>query len=183
MDTVFSFLFEFLGQFFGSIWNGLKALVVGIGRAFDFTKYIDIIKNSGSAGMGWGVGIFFFLLILALLVFIIILVVKAIKKSLKNKSKKADQATLVEEVNALNKEVMKLNLEKDKILSMKVSQIGLNPNEISELTGEELETLNGKNGEDELDGGSRFYKLTKVDERMADHVDPEFDKTITLPEI
>lgn len=183
MDTVFSFLFEFLGQFFGSIWNGLKALVVGIGRAFDFTKYIDIIKNSGSAGLGWGVGIFFFLLILALLVLIIILVVKAIKKGLKNKSKKADQATLVEEVNALNKEVMKLNLEKDKILSMKVSQIGLNPNEISELTGEELETLNGKNGEDELDGGSRFYKLTKVDERMADHVDPEFDKTITLPEI
>ena len=76
MDTVFSFLFEFLGQFFGSIWNGLKALVVGIGRAFDFTKYIDIIKNSGSAGLGWGVGIFFFLLILALLVLIIILVVK-----------------------------------------------------------------------------------------------------------
>ena len=88
-----------------------------------------------------------------------------------------------EGVETLNKEVMKLNLEKDKILSMKVSQIGLNPNEISELTGEELETLNGKNGEDELDGGSRFYKLTKVDERMADHVDPEFDKTISLPEI
>ena len=184
MDTVFSFLFEFLGQFFGSIWNGLKSLVVGIGRAFDFTKYIDIIKNSGSAGMGWGVGIFFFLLILALLVLVVILVVKGIKKSLKNKSKKADNATLVQEVNSLNKEVMRLNLEKDKILSMKVSQIGLNPNEIAELTGEEMETLNGnKNGEDELDGGSRFYKLTKVDERMANHVDPEFDRTITLPEI
>ena len=178
MDTVFSFLFEFLGQFFGSIWKGIRAIV----DAFNVTKYINIINSSTNSGLGWGVGIFFFLLIIALIVLIIIFVVKAIKKSIRNKARGTDTASLVEEVNALNKEVMRLNLEKDKILSMKVSQIGLNPNEIAELTGEEMETLNGKDGEDEENAG-RFYKLTKVDERMADHVEPDFDKNITLPEI
>lgn len=186
MDTVFKFLYEFLGQFFGSIWNGLKSLIVGIGRAFDFTKYIDIIKNNSEngtgSGLGWGVGIFFFLVILALLVLLIILIVKGIKKSIKSKARKADTNDLVNEVSSLNKEVMRLNLEKDKILSMKVSQIGLNPNEISELTGEELDTLNGKASEED-ENASRFYKLTKVDERMATFVEPDYDKTITLPEI
>lgn len=75
---------------------------------------------------------------------------------------------------------MRLNLEKDKILSMKVSQIGLNPNEISELTGEEIESLN--NGEEEDTGESRFYKLTEIDQLWADYVPPVYDNDITLPE-
>lgn len=71
---------------------------------------------------------------------------------------------------------MRLNLEKDKILSMKVSQIGLNPNEISELTGEEIEALN--NGEEETT--QRFYKLCHIDEVWADYQPPIYNNTITL---
>ncbi len=71
---------------------------------------------------------------------------------------------------------MRLNLEKDKILSMKVSQIGLNPNEISELTGEEMEALN--NGEEETT--QRFYKLCHIDEVWADYQPPIYNNTITL---
>ena len=63
---------------------------------------------------------------------------------------------------------------------MKVSQIGLNPNEISELTGEEIESLN--NGEEEGTGESRFYKLTEIDQLWADYVPPVYDNDITLPE-
>ena len=72
-----------------------------------------------------------------------------------------------------------MNLEKDKILSMKVSQIGLNPNEISELTGEEMEALN--KGEEEAKSG-RFNKLAAIDVEWADYQPPEYDWEITLPE-
>ena len=72
---------------------------------------------------------------------------------------------------------MRLNLEKDKILSMKVSQIGLNPNEISELTGEEIESLN--NGEEEDTGESRFYKLTEIDQLWAELCYRRFMTTIS----
>ena len=59
---------------------------------------------------------------------------------------------------------------------MKVSQIGLNPNEISELTGEEIEALN--NGEEETT--QRFYKLCHIDEVWADYQPPIYNNTITL---
>lgn len=102
------------------------------------------------------------------------------KKFIRSHRRRKDTDSLVKEVQALNKEVMRLNLEKDKILSMKVSQIGLNPNEISELTGEEIESLN--NGEEEDTGESRFYKLTEIDKLWADYVPPVYDNDITLPE-
>ena len=39
MDTIFKFLFEFLKQFFGSIFKG----IVDILQAFNFKAYYDII--------------------------------------------------------------------------------------------------------------------------------------------
>jgi len=95
--------------------------------------------------------------------------------------KALNQEDLVKEVNSLNKEVMRLNLEKDKILSMKISQIGLNANEISNLTGEELEALNGQDNKVEEETTSRFYKLTEVDKAFENYVAPEYDNEITLP--
>ena len=122
------------------------------------------------------------ILLIALVAAIVFAIVMAVRKIVKVKRTIDDQADLIGEVQALNREVMRLNLEKDKILSMKVSQIGLNPNEISELTGEELEALN-KDGAEEDTSNSRFYRLTKVDEEWADYQPPEYNNDITLPEI
>ena len=106
-----------------------------------------------------------------------------LKKFVRFRKKVNDTNDLVEEVQALNREVMRLNLEKDKILSMKVSQIGLNPNEIAELTGDEIDTLNGNNDKPLEEGESRFFKLSQVDALWADYVPPVYDNEITLPEI
>ena len=183
MDTVFMFLFEFLGQFFGSLWFGLVALITGIGNAFNIPEYISIItrytNDLGLGGLGWVVAIIAIILLVAVLGLAVFLIVVSLKKFFKSRRARKDAGSLVDEVQALNREVMRLNLEKDKILSMKVSQIGLNPNEISELTGEELETLNGENADE---GDLRFYKLTKIDEEWADYQPPEYDNDITLPE-
>ena len=162
MDTVFMFLFEFLGQFFGSLWFGLVALITGIGNAFNIPEYISIItrytNDLGLGGLGWVVAIIAIILLVAVLGLAVFLIVVSLKKFFKSRRARKDAGSLVDEVQALNREVMRLNLEKDKILSMKVSQIGLNPNVISELTGEELETLNGENADE---GDLRFYKLTE----------------------
>lgn len=184
MDTIFGFLYEFLGQFFGSIWSIITALFTGVGNAFNFAKYSEIISKytTDLGGMAWVVAIIAIILLAAVLGLGVFLIVISIKKTIKFRKRAKDTGDLVQEVNALNKEVMRLNLEKDKILSMKVSQIGLNPNEIATLTGEELETLTGGDGDDE-ENASRFYKLNKVDELWADYVPPIYDNEITLPEI
>ena len=180
MDTVFKFLFEFLGQFFGSLWSIITGLFGGIGGAFDFPAYINIINayTTELGGLAWGIAILAIVLLIAFLVLCVWLIVVAVKKFIRSHRRRKDTNSLVNEVNALNKEVMRLNLEKDKILSMKVSQIGLNPNEISELTGEEMEALN--NGEE--DTGSRFFKLSEIDDLWSDYVPPVYDNDITLPE-
>lgn len=183
MDTVFKFLFEFLGQFFGSLWSIITGLFAGIGSAFDFPAYINIINayTTELGGLAWGIAILAIVLLIAVLGLIVWLIIVAVKKFIRSHRRRKDTDSLVKEVQALNKEVMRLNLEKDKILSMKVSQIGLNPNEIAELTGEEIEALN--NGEEEeAANGSRFYKLTEIDELWADYVPPVYDNDITLPE-
>ena len=185
MDTVFDFLFQFLGQFFGSLWSIITGIFSGIAGMFNFPKYIQIINDFTTelGGLAWVIAIIAIVLLLALMALIVWLIIVAIKKFIKSRRSRKDNASLVKEVQALNKEVMRLNLEKDKILSMKVSQIGLNPNEIAELTGEEIEALNNGEGEgDEDTGGIRFLKLCQIDEEWADYQPPVYDNDITLPE-
>ena len=182
MDTVFKFLFEFLGQFFGSLWSIITGFFGGIGEAFNFPAYVNIINGYTTelGGLAWGIAILAIVLLIAVLALLVWIIVVSLKKFIRGHRRRKDTNSLVKEVQALNKEVMRLNLEKDKILSMKVSQIGLNPNEIAELTGEEIEMLN--NGEEEQTGETRFYKLSEIDELWADYEPPVYDNTITLPE-
>lgn len=182
MDTIFGFLYEFLGQFFWSLWTIIVGIFTGIGGAFDFGAYGKIIDNYTTelGGLAWVVAIIAILLVAAVLALFVFLIVLCLKKFIRFKKKVKDTNDLVDEVNSLNKEVMRLNLEKDKILSMKVSQIGLNPNEISELTGEEMESL--QNGEEQKQGEERFYKLAEIDELWANYQPPVYDNNISLTE-
>ena len=111
-----------------------------------------------------------------------------IKKYVRVRKTLVDQEELLLEVGNLNREVIKLNSEKERILAMKVSQLGLNPGEspfveegqTSEEGGEEK-----KDGEVDktADDYSRFYKCTQVDLELENYVAPDFDNEITLPEI
>ena len=183
MDTVFKFLFEFLGQFFGSLWSIITGFFAGIGSAFDFPAYINIINayTTELGGLAWGIAILAIVLLVAVLALAVWIIVVSVKKFIRSHRRRKDTDSLIKEVQALNKEVMRLNLEKDKILSMKVSQIGLNPNEIAELTGEEIESINGSE-EEEIVTDKRFYKLAEIDELWADYKPPVYDDTVTLPQ-
>ena len=178
-----NFILKFFGQLFDGIVMIVQGIIFGLMQAFNFVEYGNTISEF-SDQMGswfWIVGILCIILVFAFLAGIIFLIVRLVKKIITSARKASNQDVLVKEINALNKEVMRLNLEKDKILSMKVSQIGLNPNEISELTGEELESLNGKGEEDQ--STSRFYKLIEVD-KMYENPEPiEYDDAIDLPGI
>ena len=181
MDTVFGFLYEFLGQFFWSLWSIIAGFFSGVAGMFDFPAYLKIIDNYTTelGGLAWVVAIIAVVALAAVLALCIFLVIMSLKKLFRFRKKVKDTNDLVNEVNALNREVMRLNLEKDKILSMKVSQIGLNPNEISELTGEEMETLTDGKVEE---GEPRFYKLNEIDDLWREYVPPVYDNEITLEE-
>ena len=118
MDTVFKFLYEFLGQFFTSLWSIVTGIFKGIVGMFDFPAYGKIISDYTSelGGLEWVIAIFAMILLAAVLVFLVMLIVLSLKKFFRYKKKVKDTGDLVAEVNHLTKEVMRLNLEKDKIL-------------------------------------------------------------------
>ncbi len=186
MSILLNFIQDFLGQFFVSgFWGMLKGIGKGFIDIFNFPKYIEIFKKySSNFGAGeWALAILCVVLIVAALAAIALVIGLLIKKYVRVRKTLVDQEELLNEVGNLNREVIKLNMEKQKILAMKVSQLGLRPDEdpyedIEEKKEEKEEEEVDKTAEDY----SRFYKLTQVDLAMKDYVQHDFDNDITLPE-
>lgn len=187
MDALIKFLEAFLGQFFvQGVWGILKGIGQGIVNIFNIPKYIEIFKVwSGDFGAGgWVLAILSVLVILAVLAGIVFLIVLLLKKYVRFRKTIVDQEELLNEVATLNRDVIKLTTEKEKILAMKVSQLGLKPGESPFLEDEQGEEKAEGDDADKLDEDySRFYKLTQVDLEIESYVPPEYNNEISLPEI
>ena len=84
---------------------------------------------------------------------------------------------MLQEIASLNGQVAKLVKEKDEILAMKVSQLGLKPGESPEETLEENKEENTA-GQD-----TRFAKLITIDEEYANYKIKNYGNSFTLPEL
>jgi len=191
MDALIKFLEDFLSQFFvEGIWGIIKGIGLGIKNIFNIPKYIDVFrswKDEFTAGT-WILAILSIIVVLALLVGIIWLIVLLLKKYVRFHKTVVDQEELLNEVATLNREVIKLTTEKEKILAMKVSQLGLRPGESPFIEEPEEGDENGEKKEEGDDAAvnedySRFYKLTQVDLALEGYEPPEYNNDITLPEI
>lgn len=185
MSVLLNFIQDFLGQFFVSgFWGVLKGIGLGIANIFNFPKYIEIFKKySSNFGAGeWALAILCIILIVAALAAIALVIGLLVKKYVRVRKTLVDQEELLNEVGNLNREVIKLNMEKQKILAMKVSQLGLRPDEDPYEDIEEKEEKAEEEVDKTAEDYSRFYKLTQVDLAMKDYVQHDFDNDITLPE-
>ncbi len=173
INLVFNFLKAFLGAFYdkgiGSIFWGFLHIFYNDGYRDAFVNYTD------QFGAGeWAVAIIFIVLIVAALVAIVWLIVWGLTKLIRINKNAVLPQDLVEECANLKKQIIKMSAEKDRILGMKVSDIGAFGGEEDEEGGEE-----GKIKE----GESRFYKLTEIDQIYENYVPPVYDDEITLPEL
>ena len=196
MSGILQFLNEFLNQLFvNGFWQIIKGFGLGVANIFHVPKYVRIFRSyAGQLGVGGIIlGALCVLLVLAILAGIIFLLVLLIRKYVRFRKTIVNQEELLNEVATLNREVMKLSIEKDKILAMKVSQLGLRPGENPYLEAADGTTApaEGEEGAEGAEGAdatmdedySRFYKLTQVDLAMADYVPPVYNNDITLPGI
>ena len=190
---VTKFIAEFLNQFFiKGVWGIFKGIGLGIANIFNIPEYINIFKSwSGDfTAVDWILAILTVLATVIVFVAIIILVAVLIKKYIRVRKTLVDQEELLNEVGNLNREIIKLHNEKERILAMKVSQLGLKPGEspfLEQEEGTQGEETAEKKEDGEIDKSaddySRFYKCTQVDIELEDYVAPEYDNEITLPEI
>ncbi len=174
---------EFITQFIGQFVEGLLSIVLGfisgIAQMFNLPAYKEIldIYSSNFGVAHWAMTASVIIALVIALASLFLLAWMLIKKYIRIRTSLVSQEELLREVGKLNQEVVKISREKERILAMKVSQLGLKPDESSELSDEDNEgnTVSG--------GESRFYKLQTVDVAMADFVQPEYDNEITLSEI
>jgi hypothetical protein len=178
MDVFIKFAVDFLGTFFGQLWSGITGLFSGFIGMFNVVKYVDIFKEySGDFdALAWILAIVTVLLLIAALGCIVFVIYLAVRKYIRVRTTLVSQEELLNEVGKLNHEVAKLSMEKDKILAMKVSHLGLKPDESDIIEEEENDTPL-------TEGESRFYKCTLIDEQMKDYVPKVYNNDITLSEI
>ena len=179
MDTFTRFLYEFLSQFFSGFLTILNGFGKGIGQIFDIKSYQNILSEyQGDLSIPeWvlvGISIFCLLLLIFL---IFVLIYLLIRKYLKFRKQAIKQDELMDEVANLNGKVASLVKEKEEILAMKVSQLGLKPNESAEESVEE--NKDGANN----DPNNRFSKLALIDEEYAKYKQKDYENSFTLPEL
>lgn len=178
MSTFFRFFYEFLGKFFLGIWKILEGFFLGFKQIFNFKDYADVIEfyKEDFNGFEWVFVVIAILLVLAFIGLIVWLIVLLVRKYVRFRKTIVEQESMLEEIATLNKEVDNLVKEKQDILAMKVSQLGLKPDESAEIDGEE------ENKDVGVDG-VRFSKLALIDERYANYKIQNYNNTFTLEEL
>ena len=178
MDTFFRFLYEFLSQFFSGFISFFKGIKNGIISMFNIPKYISIVgfyKDDFNTPE-WILVSIAIIILIAIVGGIIFLIYFLIRKYIRFHKTIVEQESLLEEVAELNQQVATLMEEKERILAMKVSQLGLKPGEDSEIT-EELP-------QEEVDTTtSRFPKLTAVDNEYANYKIVNYNNSFTLEQL
>ena len=152
------------------------------------------------------------LILIAVAVLIVYLIVRSLVVHIRLKHDKADNTELYREIGRLNRQVLDLIDEKNKVLALKVNAMGGTEHipymGASALTEDVIPTVGNVTGLAQKGGtvanaqinvqsgtvksaeeqdtpaeGSRFPKLTLVDQKYADYVEPVFDDEITLEQL
>ena len=195
MDFFIRVHFDFMSQFFNGLIRIFKNIGLGLYDMFNFKAYANIVQGYRSEinGASWAAVIAVIAVFLVILVLIVFLILLLIRKYVRVRKTLVEQESLLEEIGELNQAVFKLTKEKEDILAMKVSQIGLQPGvSPTEEISSSSETV--EKGEEKKEGDdaqvnqtdrekSRFYKLTQIDIAMEKVKAPNFNNKFTLEEL
>ena len=184
MSTFIRFLYEFMSVFFEGFLGIFKGIILGIIQMFNIREYgyvISMYRKDFNMGE-WILVVIAILVLIIVLALIVLLIWFVIRKYIRFRKTLVEQESMLEEIGNLHKEVAKLSNEKDKLLAMKVSQLGLKPDK-AEVVSEE-ETGEEEKQEDALGAfDGRFSKLHEIDVEFANYKPVNYGNTFTLQEL
>ncbi|MBQ6497186.1 MAG: hypothetical protein IJI58_00525, partial [Bacilli bacterium] len=184
MDTFIRFLYEFMSVFFEGFLGIFKGIVLGFIQMFNIREYgyvISMYRKDFHMGE-WILVVIAILVLVIVLALIVLLIWFIIRKYIRFRKTLVEQESMLEEIGNLHKEVAKLSNEKDKLLAMKVSQLGLKPDEAEVLSEEE--TGEEEKKEDVVDlSNIRFSKLHEIDVEFANYKPVNYGNNFTLEEL
>ena len=175
MNTFFRFFYEFISIFFQGVVDVFAGIAKGFGKMFGFNEYAKVIDSYKDhfSGSDWVFVVLSIIVLVAIILLIGFAIFFLIKKIIRRASNNLSKDELLEEVANLNDQVVKLMKEKEELMAMKVSQLGIKP-------GEEEETTNNGEVEEDVENGIRFPKLTSIDEKYKDTTPKNYDNNFSL---
>ncbi len=204
MERFLQYFYQDFGRIFRALLEVFEALAVLLNSILNFPMRIKIIQayDADFTTTDW---IMLFVAQIVLLVIIIILFylfVKLLRKIFRFHVPVKKYDALVKQVQGLQRDLIRANYEKDKILALKVAELGLKPDQVDKdaLLNSMYEETEGEKKEDEQGEStalttsenrntfespcvdplsSRFFRLTEVDNYYKTHR----EKTICNNEI
>lgn len=199
LDNFFRYFYEDIGRIFQSIWEVLLAILNFFNYLLNFPMRMQLIKAHADdfGTLDWILLLIAHLLLLALIVALIVGIVRLFRRIFRFRvpAKKHDE--VVRQVRQLQRDLIRANYEKDKLLSLKVAELGINPEDVvmdslyqekEEETDTALAEVSSRRNTfdspcvDPAD--SRFFRLTSVDNYYKTEYEvPLYDNSITLEEL
>lgn len=182
--TMMEHIVELFMEVVYAIGNLLVALV-------DVPYYLDVFRTYRGelTTTGWICVIFVHILLFALIVLVIYLIYRGLRVVFRFKVPVVEYEKMKDEIVRLNREVLKTQYEKDKILAMKISEMGIQVNE-DLLEGVNVDTDEADAETEESGvatvqvGELRFPRLSAVDAYFKnEYIAPEYDNTLKLEEL
>ena len=166
---------QFYIEFIKQLWFNFCDIFIGLWKiienifyhdwADENIGYIPLLQNSITEYNWNALDYIAFILVLVInvgfVVLFLVLLVQLIRRYVKFVKREVDKDALVEEVSLLNQKVVELIDEKNKILAMRISQIGAGAPGVVDYEGSSTK----KKGESE----SRFSKLIQVDREAEEN--------------
>ena len=177
MVTFYRFFYEFISIFFDGFIKIFTGIFDGFKQMFNYSEYkkiLDSYKDSFSS-FEWFFAVLTIILVILFALGIIAIIVFRLRKDLRIRRQKMNQDDLLEEIGNLNNQVSKLIKEKEQLMSMKVSQLGLKPGDDTEEQEEEEEQNKVSD--------TRFPKLCRLDTTFAGTKPKNYNSNFTLAEL
>lgn len=158
---------EFFTKFLAPLFEGLMKIIAGIGQGlfqmFNIVNYITVVGDykKDLGGLGILVVILSVIFLVAIFTLIIFLIYKAVQTYIKYKRNVRKGEMLVEEIESLNNEIFKLKKQNEMMGELEYNEDGSPKSQLKE-------------------GESRFFKLSKVDEKYLNYTPEVINNNFTL---
>lgn len=202
MDQFFRYFYQDIGRVFRAFLEVIIAFFNFLNYLLNFPMRMEIIKSfeEDFTTVDWIALLIANILLIALIVAMFIMLGRLFKRIFRFRvsGKKYDE--LVKQVQTLQRDLIRANYEKDKLLALKVASLGLDPEQVdmNDVVGalytEEEPLDDGEEGATYTEGNrntfespcvdpatSRFFRLTAVDNYYKkSYVTPLYNQEITL---
>ena len=208
MDNFFRYFYQDIGRVFRALLEIFGAFFNFLNYLLNFPMRMEIIKSYEEEfnTADWIMLLVANLLLIGLCVLFVIFLIKLLRKIFRFRVSAKEYDNMAKQVRNLQRDLLRSNYEKDKLLAMKLAEVGGDSSHLREMLGEdyteeqydeEYEEEQGEGEEQEeyvpnsnrntfespcVDPSeSRFFRLTSVDNYYkTQYVAPVYDNEITL---